>query len=137
MKHYGPFYAVLLADPSIGHREPLIARLRDPAVPLRQHERDYLAVVLAVPVRWPPRKTVAKTREKMRRAAFYFQFLYENGGKKLKALGDAANECEVDESTIKRSLKDVKNLAGGEWLKTVKHLAKKGPRKRASLHRTY
>jgi hypothetical protein len=99
--------------------------------------RDYLAKVLADPVRWPSRKRVEKTREKMKRAALYFQFLHDNGGKIMKATEDAARELEIHERTVKRSLKDVKKLAGGEWLKAVEHLANKGPRKRASLAFTY
>jgi hypothetical protein len=69
MKHYGSRFAVLLCR-WIGHRAPLIARLRDHAEPKDQHEMDYLADVLANPNhRWPTPNQVTQSRKHLHRAA--------------------------------------------------------------------
>lgn len=137
MKLYGPVFAVLLAR-WIGHREPLIARLRDPAEPLTQPERDYLADVLAgTEPRWPTPGQVAESRKKLERAAHYLEFLNASGrpGKKMAALEYAVRECKVNRSTVQRSVKYAERLADGKWWAATSRLARK--RKIASLHRTY
>jgi hypothetical protein len=138
MKHYGPQYAVLLCR-LIGHREPLIARLRDPAIPRTQHEMEYLADVLAKPERWSSQKTVDKSREKLRRAGYYLEFLWKGGspGKTMAAQEHVVRKCRVNLSTVRRSVDYAKDLGGGEWWRSTERLAKKGLRKRASLRRTY
>jgi hypothetical protein len=144
MKHYGPRFAVLLCR-WIGHRGPLIARLRDPAEPKTQHEMEYLADVLADPNhRWPTPGQVDESRKHLRRAAYYLEFLWTDGklGKKMAALEHVRLKCKaghkkIDLSTAQRSLNWAKKLAGGEWWKSAEHLAKKGLRKSESLHRTY
>ena len=53
MTRYGPEYAVRLCR-IIGHRQPLIERLRDPAGRRTPHEMEYLAEVLDKPNhKWP------------------------------------------------------------------------------------
>lgn len=144
MRHYGPQFAVLLCD-WIGHREPLINRLRDPAVTKTQHEMEYLAKVLADPNhKWPTPGQVAERRKRLRRAAYYLEFLWKDGklGKKMAALEYVQLKCKdgrkkLDQSTVQRSVKYAKCLANGEWWKSAEHLAKKGSRKSESLHRTY
>jgi hypothetical protein len=139
MKHYGPRYAVRLCR-TIGHREPLIARLRDPDLPKTQDEMRYLADVLAgTEPQWPTPGKVTVSREKLRRAAYYLEFLWKDGklGKKMAAQEHVVRKCKVNLSTVRRSLAYAERLENGEWWKDAEHLAKKGPRKRASLHRTY
>jgi hypothetical protein len=143
MKHYGPRFAVLLCR-WIGYREPLIARLRDPALQKDQHEMEYLADVLATNHKWPTPKQVAESRKHLRRAAYYLEFLWADGklGKKMAALEHVRLECnaghmKIDLSTAQRSINWAKKVAGGEWWKSAEHLAKKGSRKSESLHRTY
>ena len=137
MKHYGPIYAVLLAR-RIGHREPLIARLRDRDVPLTQPERDYLADVLANPKhKWPTPGKVAESRKKLERAAHYLEFLNASGkpGKKMAASAHVVDKCKVNMSTVRRSVKYAERLDGGKWWAETSRLARK--RKASSLHRTY
>jgi hypothetical protein len=139
MKHHGPQFAVLLCR-WIGHRGPLIARLRDPALQKDQHELEYLADVLANPNhRWPTPNQVTESRKHLRRAAVYLEFLWKDGrcGKKIKARDHVCDVFEIDVSTAQRSVRYAKHLADGEWWKSAEHLAKKGPRKSESLHRTY
>jgi hypothetical protein len=139
MKHYGPRFAVLLCH-WIGHRGPLIARLRDPAIQKDQHELEYLADVLDDPNhKWPTPGQVAESRKHLHRAAVYLEFLWKGGkcGKKMAALEHVRLKCDINLSTAQRSVDWAKKLAGGEWWKTAEHLAKKGPRKSESLHRTY
>ena len=144
MTHHGPRFAVLLCH-WIGHRGPLIARLRDPALQKDQHELEYLANVLANPNhKWPTPNQVAESRKHLRRAAVYLEFLWKDGrrGKKIAALENVRLKCKadrrkIDMRTAQRSIKWAKELAGGEWWKSAEHLAKKGSRKSESLHRTY
>ena len=144
MKHYGPQFAVHLCR-WIGHRGPLIARLRDPAVQKDQHELEYLADVLANPNhKWPTPGQVDESRKHLRRAAVYLEFLWKGGklGKTTAALEHVRLKCKtghkkLDLRTAQRSIKRARELAGGEWWKATEHLAKKGSRKSESLHRTY
>jgi hypothetical protein len=138
VRHHGPLFAMLLAR-LIGYRDPLIRRLRDPAVPKTDDELKYIADVLADPTK--DRRTpnqVTESRDKLRRAAIYLECLY-TGGKETVAEAEesAASRCKLDERTIRRAVKYAKALGGGEWWRSAEHLAKKGPRKHESLHRTY
>jgi hypothetical protein len=135
---YDAEFAVLLAK-LIGYREPLIARLRDRHMRHDRTELEYLADVLEKHShRWPTQKQVENRREKLRRAAYYLQFLHAGEGKgKEEAKRLAAEKCRVDAKTIARAVKYAKGLGGGEWWRSAEHLAKKGRRKLASLRATY
>jgi len=153
-KLYGPVFALLLAR-LIGHRQPLIDRLRHPEEKKTSAEHEFLADVLASPRKWPTPEQVLNSREKLRRAAYFLEYRYGSGGKvrpeDAELLGKdsgskltdgnaellAARKCKVDEKTIKRAVKYARALGNGEWWRSAEHLAKKGPRKRESLHRTY
>lgn len=75
MKPYGPKWAVLIAR-LVGHRDPLADRLmRNPTLELA--ERDFLKDRLANPDKWPTPKQVLASREKLERAAYYLEFLYD------------------------------------------------------------
>ena len=137
MTHFGPRYAVRLCR-IIGHRQPLIDRLRDPGLQNTQDEMQYLAGVLAgIEPPWPTPWQVTVRREKLRRAVCYLEFLWRDGklGKKMAAQAYAARKCRVDESTVRDSLDYAKNLESGEWWKDAERLARK--RKIGSLRRTY
>ncbi|MFZ0402027.1 MAG: hypothetical protein WAL03_13190 [Pseudolabrys sp.] len=137
MTRYGPEYAVRLCR-IIGHRQPLIERLRDPAVRRTPHEMEYLAEVLDKPNhKWPTPGQVTRRREKLRRAAYYLEFLWMDGedGKKMAAQVYAARKCRVDVSTVRKSLPYARRLEGGAWWKDTARLARK--RKSESLHLTY
>src|SRR5262249_55409380 len=126
MKHYGPRFAVLLCR-WIGHRGPLIARLRDPAIQKDRHELEYLAEVLANPNhKWPTPGQVAKSRKHLHRAAVYLEFLWRGGrcGKKVAALEHVRLRCRaghknINLSTAQRSVNWARQLAGGEWWKSA------------------
>jgi hypothetical protein len=154
-RHHGPIFAVMLAR-LIGYRDPLIRRLRDPSVRKTDTELKYVADVLADPTKDRRRPNqVTDSREKLCRAAYFLEYLHGNGGKVRpedaellrkragsKMTADdaevlAAKTCRVDERTIRRSVKYAKALGSGEWWRSAEHLARKGPRKRESLHRTY
>ena len=148
MKPYGPKWAVLIAR-LVGHRDPLADRLmRNPTLELA--ERDFLKDRLANPDKWPTPKQVLASREKLERAAYYLEFLYDEVDARfpemfereysrfnVAALQKVADKFGVDKKTIRRAVKFAKALGGGEWWTSASHLAKKGPRKRASLRRTF
>jgi hypothetical protein len=166
MKLYGPIFAVMLAD-LIGYREPLIDRLlRDPAeVKLKPVERKFLASRLADSFKWPTSIQVSESRDKLRRAAHYLEYLYGNDGRvtaeNAELLGKksgskmtaadaeqlASRKCRRSTRTIQRAVEYAQalppslfvpaDLGDGKWWTSAIHLAKKGPRKHESLHRTY
>ena len=137
MTHYGPHYAVRLCR-IIGYRRPLIDRLRDPALQITQDEMSYLAGVLeGTEPPWPTPGQVTVSRDKLQRAAYYLDFLWEGGklGKMTAAEVYAARKCRVDVRTVRRSLDYAKALEGGAWWRDAARLARK--RKSESLHLTY
>jgi hypothetical protein len=138
VKLYGPKFAVMLAR-LIGYRDPLIQRLRDPKVKKDQKEHEFVASRLVDSFKWPTPNQVIESREKLRRAAYYLEFLKAQGSPLTteEAAERAAERCNVDARTIRRAVKYAKELGDGEWWKSALHLARKGPRKRPSLHRTY
>jgi hypothetical protein len=131
----------------IGHREPLIARLLDPAVEKTQAELEFVADVIAGRFEWPKgtATSVAARRRQLRVAAHYLEFLYDEGkpapGKKEAAVSFAVDRCNISGKfparKVWRNVKYARQLANGKWWESAEHLAKKGPRKRESLHRTY
>ena len=138
MKLYGSVFAVMLAR-LIGYRDPLIQRLRERGEKKTPQEHEFIADRLADSFKWPTLNQVTESREKLRRAAYYLEFLKAPGSTLTtdESTERAAKKCKVDARTIRRAVKYAKALGGGEWWKSALHLAKKGPRKRNSLHRTY
>lgn len=145
-RHHGPVFAVLLAR-WIGYRQPLLDRLYDHSVPKSDHELDFVADVLAGRFRWPKgaAKSVAARRRQLRVAATYLEGLYSEGkptpGKARAAVAFAIERCKISgrdpERKVWRNVNYAKKVADGAWWRSAEHLARKGSRKRASLHRTY
>jgi hypothetical protein len=157
MRRYGHKYAVMLAR-LIGHRRPLIDRLRDPAIDKTQAELEYVANILVDGVKWPTRKQVIENRKKLRRAVTFLRFHVVEGHPEKKAKGLAAKqhrtsrdytlrsrpgvrrEPGVTTKTIEEALKYAKKLGGGEWWADTSRLARKARTdkyKLAQLTRTY
>src|SRR5262245_48708439 len=103
MKLYGPVFAVTLAR-LIGYRAPLIQRLRDREVKKTPEEHEFVADRLDDSFKWPTPNQVTESREKLRRAAYYLEYLKAPGSPLTseEAESKAARKCKVDERTIRR-----------------------------------
>jgi hypothetical protein len=132
MRHHGPVFAVLLAH-SIGHLDPLLARLRDTSVDKTYDELEFAAKVWAGVIKLPKGgvRRVKMCRDRLRMAAYYLEFDRGEPRKGRKVAGVA------DLSEIRRSVRFAKTVTYGSerWWDIAAKLARKG--KIGQLHRTY
>lgn len=152
MRHYreGEYPFDLLRAYWIGDREPLTARLRNPAITLSMAERETFAQDFNRQVKWPrggPR-SVAKRKAQLKVVATFFEFRLAKRLKYAEALTETAKRCGLKGSpeTVNRRIEDNKKFAkklkpapehleGWTWWQVASRLARKN--KIDKLHRTY
>jgi hypothetical protein len=155
VKHHGPEFTVLMAG-SIGHLDPLFARLRDTDLRKTYGELEFAAKVWVGEIKLPAGglRQVKKNRRRLCMAAHYLEFARGEPSKGQKAAASdlAARKSpeklaamklttrqrdDLDTSEVRRSVRFAKTVNYGQWRwwDIALQMARKG--KIEQLHRTY